>query len=108
MKETDYFYKAVLWANAQGITSGTSEGAFSPNATVTRAQTVTFLWRMEGRPPVGADNPFQDVEAGHYYTKPVLWASQNGITAGTSATAFSPAKHCTRAQIVTFLWRDLA
>ena len=108
VKSSDYFYKAVLWAVEKEITAGTSKTTFSPAATVTRAQTVTFLWRAEGKPAVQTKNPFTDVPAGQYYTDAVLWAVKNEITAGTSATTFSPANPCTRAQIVTFLYRDLA
>ena len=107
VKSSDYFYKAVLWAVEKEITAGTSKTTFSPAATVTRAQTVTFLWRAEGKPAVKTANPFKDVPAGQYYTDAVLWAVKNEITAGTSATTFSPANPCTRAQIVTFLYRDL-
>ena len=107
VKSTDYFYKAVLWAVEKEITAGTSKTTFSPAATVTRAQTVTFLWRAEGKPAATTNNPFTDVPAGQYYTDAVLWAVKNEITAGTSATTFSPENPCTRAQIVTFLYRDL-
>ncbi len=105
VKSTDYFYKAVLWAVEKEITAGTSATTFSPAATVTRAQTVTFLWRAEGKPAATAKNPFTDVPAGQYYTDAVLWAVKNEITAGTSATTFSPNNPCTRGQIVTFLYR---
>ena len=108
VKPTDYFYKAVLWAVEKEITAGTSKTTFSPAATVTRAQTVTFLWRAEGKPAATAKNPFKDVPSGQYYTDAVLWAVKNEITAGTSATTFSPNNPCTRGQIVTFLYRDLA
>ena len=109
VKESDYFYKAVLWAKETGVTSGTSATTFSPGNGCTRAQVVTFLWRSEGKPqPASTSNPFNDVPAGQYYTDAVLWAVENGITNGTSATAFSPDKTCTRGQIVTFLYRDLA
>ena len=107
VKSSDYFYKAVLWAVEKEITAGTSKTTFSPNDTVTRAQTVTFLWRAEGKPAVQTKNPFTDVPAGEYYTDAVLWAVKHEVTAGTSATTFSPANPCTRAQIVTFLFRDL-
>ena len=103
----NYYYKAVLWAVEKGITSGTSRNTFSPNATCTRAQAVTFLYRYAGQPSVGlTSNPFKDVNKGTYYYSPVLWAVENGITAGTSATAFSPKAYCTRGQIVTFLYRQ--
>ena len=108
VKSSEYYYKAVLWANEQGITTGTSATTFSPSATVTRAQTVTFLWRMEGTPTVKVKNPFKDVKSGQYYTDAVLWAVENGITNGKTASTFAPNDPCTRAQIVTFLYRDLA
>ena len=109
VKETDYFYKAVLWAKETGVTSGTSATTFNPGGGCTRAQVVTFLWRAEGKPaPTSANNPFTDVPAGQYYTDAVLWAVGAGVTTGTGATTFSPDKTCTRGQIVTFLYRDLA
>ena len=101
-----YYEKAVLWATKAGITVGTSETTFSPKATCTRAQIATFLWRLAGAPePAEQSIPFEDVEPGAYYEKAVLWAVQNGVTAGTSETTFSPKATCTRAQIVTFLYR---
>jgi hypothetical protein len=99
-----YFYKAVLWALENGITDGTSAEHFSPNATVTRAQVATFLYRMGGKAEEG-EMPFVDVEDESYYEDAVLWAYKNGVTEGTSATKFSPADHCLRGQIVTFLYR---
>lgn len=106
VKSGDYFYDAVNWAVEKGITTGTSATTFSPNASCTRAQIVTFLWRASGSPePKTASNPFTDVAANAYYCKAVLWAVENGITTGTSATTFSPNAPCTRAQGVTFLWR---
>ena len=106
VKSGDYFYDAVNWAVEKGITTGTSATTFSPNASCTRAQIVTFLWRASGSPePKTASNPFTDVAANAYYRKAVLWAVENGITTGTSATTFSPDALCTRAQGVTFLWR---
>ena len=106
VKPGDYFYDAVNWAVEKGITTGTSATTFSPNASCTRAQIVTFLWRASGSPePKTASNPFTDVAANAYYCKAVLWAVENGITTGTSATTFSPGAPCTRAQGVTFLWR---
>ncbi len=108
VKEGDFFYDAVLWAvNADPqVTSGTSATTFSPADTCTRAQVVTFLWRAKGCPePKSSNNPFKDVKEGEYYYKAVLWAVENNITAGTSATTFSPNAGCTRAQVVTFLWR---
>ena len=103
----DYFYDAVLWAVEQGITSGTSATTFSPNATVTRGQTVTFLWRAAGS-PAASGSSFSDVSADAYYAQAVAWAVKENITAGTSASTFSPDAPCTRAQIVTFLWKDRA
>lgn len=106
VKPGDYFYDAVNWAVEKGITTGTSATTFSPNASCTRAQIVTFLWRASGSPESKtASNPFTDVAANAYYCKAVLWAVENGITTGTSATTFSPNAPCTRAQGVTFLWR---
>ncbi|MPM47218.1 hypothetical protein SDC9_93926 [bioreactor metagenome] len=102
-----YYYKAVLWATEKGITVGTSAKTFSPDKTVTRAQTVTFLWRAAGKSTVTTTNPFGDVKASNYYANAVMWAVKEGITSGTSATVFSPAAGCTRAQIVTFLYRYL-
>ena len=104
-----WYSKAVLWAAEEGITAGTSATTFSPNATCTRGQIVTFLWRYEGQPSASTTvNPFKDVKTGAYYEKAVLWAAETGVTSGTSATTFSPNVTCTRAQVVTFLYRDLA
>ena len=103
-----YCYNAVLWAVENGITKGTSDAAFSPDKTCTRAQIVTFLWRSQNAPAAGSSNPFADVAASDYYAGAVLWAVKNDITKGTGATTFSPDADCTRAQIVTFLWRTLA
>ena len=106
VKESDYYYEPVLWAVKNGVTTGTSPTTFSPNDPCTRAQVVTFLWRSAGKPePTKTDNPFKDVAADQYYYKAVLWAVEEGITTGTSATTFSPDAPCTRAQVVTFLWR---
>ncbi|MGN1346957.1 MAG: S-layer homology domain-containing protein, partial [Eubacteriales bacterium] len=97
-----------LWAVENGITMGTSDTTFSPDADCTRAQIVTFLWRAQKSPAAGTVNPFTDVTADAYYADAVLWAVENGITMGTSDTTFSPDADCTRAQIVTFIWRTLA
>ena len=105
VKKSDYYYDAVIWAVENGITSGTSATKFSPNATCTRGQVVTFLWRAEGEPDASGTNPFSDVKSSDYFYKAVLWAVEEGITAGTSATKFSPNAACTRGQIVTFLYR---
>ena len=104
---SDYFYKAVLWAVEKGITLGTSDTTFSPNDPCTRAHVVTFLWRAEGQPSASGANPFADVASGQYYYSAVLWAVSKNITQGTSAATFSPDNPCTRAQIVTFLYRDM-
>ncbi|NBI11561.1 hypothetical protein D1641_16400 [Colidextribacter sp. OB.20] len=101
-----YYYDAVLWAVEQSITAGTSATTFSPDTTVTRGQTVTFLYRAAGSPAIGGNNPFGDVTSNAYYANAVQWAANKGVTAGTSATTFSPDSNCTRAQIVTFLYRD--
>ena len=100
-----YYYDAVLWAVENGITKGTSDTTFSPNMTCTRAQIVAFLWRSEKSPAAGTANPFADVKSAAYYADAVLWAVKENITRGTTNTTFSPNADCTRAQIVTFLWR---
>ena len=100
-----YYTDAVNWAVKQGITSGTSDVMFSPDAPCTRAQAVTFLWRAAGKPKASAGTSFSDVPAGQYYSEAVAWAVSTGVTAGTSAGRFSPNSPCTRAQIVTFLYR---
>ena len=98
-----YYYTAVQWAVEQGITGGTSATTFGPDDMVTHGQTVTFLWRYSGSPDVRASG-FADVTADAYYATAVAWAAKESITSGTSATTFSPAAPCTRAQIVTFLY----
>ncbi|MCD8016641.1 MAG: S-layer homology domain-containing protein [Oscillospiraceae bacterium] len=103
--DDSYYYDAVLWAVENDITSGTTASTFSPEDTCTRAQAVTFLWRTAGSPSVNGENSFDDVSEDDYYYTAVLWALQNGITTGTSDTAFSPNGTCTRAEIVTFLYR---
>ena len=105
VKADAYYYDAVLWAVEKGVTSGTSATTFSPDATVTRGQTVTFLYRNAGSPEVSGTMPFTDVETDAYYAKAVQWAVQQKITTGTSETTFSPMSDCTRGQIVTFLYR---
>ena len=105
--EGTYYYDPVLWAVANGITSGVNATHFEPEGTCTRAHAVTFLWRAAGQPePKTTNMPFRDVKPGSYYEKAVLWAVENKITNGTSTTTFSPDENCTRAQIVTFLWRS--
>ena len=100
-----YYYDAVLWAVENGITKGTSDTTFSPNMTCSRAQIVAFLWRSEKSPAAGTANPFADVKSTAYYADAVLWAVKENITKGTTSTTFSPNAGCTRAQIVTFLYR---
>ena len=103
-----YYYKAVLWAVEKNITTGTSPTTFSPDAGCTRGQVVTFQWRAKGQPePERSDSPFADVLVDTYYGKAVLWAVEKDITKGTASDRFSPDATCTRAQIVTFLYRDL-
>ena len=109
VKETDFYYDAVLWAVEAGITTGTDATHFSPLGACNRAQVVTFLWRAFGQPEsAAAEHPFTDVQAGSWYEKPVLWAVEEGITSGMSATTFGPNANCNRAQIVTFLYRAYA
>ena len=105
VKAGDYFYDAVLWAVQEGITSGTDATHFSPNASCTRAQIVTFLWRAAGSPEPKNMSSFTDVPADSYYAKAVAWAVENGITGGTGDGKFSPDATCTRAQAMTFLYR---
>ena len=104
--QSDYYYDAVQWAVEKGITEGTSATTFSPDASCTRAQMVTFLWRAAGSPaPKSTVNPFTDVSASDYYYNAVLWAVENGITTGISADRFAPGATVSRAQTVTFLYR---
>lgn len=101
-----YYEKAVDWAVKNGITAGTGDNYFMPDGICTRAQAVTFLWRVAGSPtPKTEIMPFEDVPEGSYYYEAVLWAAENEITVGTSATTFSPELTCSRAHIVSFLWR---
>ena len=102
-----YYYDAVLWAMEQGITKGTSDTAFSPNASCTRAQIVTFLWRANGSPVVSGNSAFTDVAADAYYAAAVAWAEKNGVTGGIGNGLFGSNNNCTRAQIVTFLYRAM-
>ena len=104
--EGSYYEEAVDWAVEKGITTGTGNNYFTPDGICTRAQAVTFLWRVAGSPtPKTEAMPFEDVLNGSYYYEAVLWAVENGVTVGTSATTFSPELTCSRAHIVTFLWR---
>lgn len=106
VKSTDYYYDAVCWASLHGITSGVSQTEFAPDKPVTRAQVASFLHRIASRPSVQDGISFSDVSSSAYYTEAVRWAASKGITTGTSATTFSPNKGCTRAEIVTFLYRS--
>ncbi len=106
ISKSDYFYDAVLWAVDKGITSGTGGTTFSPNASCTRGQMVTFLWRANASPVVNYAMDFTDVAADAYYAEAVRLAVSEGVTAGTGDKAFSPDADCTRAQIVTFMYRD--
>lgn len=105
VSSSDSYYKAVLWAYKSGVTSGTTVDAFSPNNTCTRGQVMTFLWRAKNKPAASGGNLFTDVKEGEYYEIAVNWAVEESITYGTSATTFSPNATCTRAQILTFLYR---
>ena len=102
-----YYEQAVAWAVANGVTAGTSPTTFSPNNYCTRGQVVTFLWRAAGSPaPANTAHPFTDVREDAFYYKAMLWAVENGVTNGMSATTFAPNRTCTRAQVVTFLYRS--
>lgn len=108
VKPGSYCYEAVLWAVERGITKGTTETTFSPDAKCGRGHIVTFLYRVAGSPAVTAENPFQDVAEGSFCHAAVLWAVEKGITKGVTASSFAPQADCTRAQIVTFLYRAQA
>ena len=99
-----YCYDAVAWALENGITNGLADGTFGVNNTCTRGQSVTFLYRAMGTAPTTV-NGFTDVESNAFCAEAVAWAVENGVTNGTSASTFSPSNGCTRAQIVTFLFR---
>ena len=102
----DYFYEPVAWAVEHTVTAGTEPTKFSPNIGCSRAQVMMFLWRANGSPRIILrNNPFKDVKEGDYFYDAVLWAVRNGITTGTSTDTFSPDLNCTRAQVMTFLWR---
>ena len=108
--EGKYYTKAVLWAVEKEITAGATSTTFNPKGACTREQAVTFLWRAMGKPTPAAttENPFTDVKEGKYYYEAVLWAYENGITSGATSTTFNPKGACTRAQIVTFLFRTFS
>ena len=107
MTANDWFYEAVRWAVAEGITSGTSENTFSPDGVCTRAQIVTFLWAAAGKPEPTSKSPFTDVKEGDWYYDPVIWAVENDITSGTTETTFSPDIPCSRAQVVALLYKAM-
>lgn len=100
-----FYYKAVLWASEEGITTGVTADHFQPGATVTRAQVVTFLWRWDMYPQADKSAGFTDVPKHAFYADAVDWAVEVGVTKGTTAKTFSPNDKCIRAQIVTFLYR---
>lgn len=107
IKETSYYYKAVLWAVENGITSGLTKDTFGPIKECTRGEIVTFLWRNAGKPePTIEENPFDDVEDDTYFYKAILWAVENGITSGLTENTFAPFNSCTRSEVVTFLYRQ--
>ena len=108
VKETDFFYKAVLWAVENEITNGLTKTTFGPYALCNRAQVVTFLWRSQEKPaPTSTEHPFTDVVEGEFYYEAMLWAVEKGITKGLTTTTFGPMANCNRAQVVTFLYRTL-
>jgi hypothetical protein len=103
VREESYYYNSILWAAAKGITCGTDATHFSPDETCSRGQVVTFLWRSAGCPePEKSTHPFVDVPSDSYYYKAVLWAVENGITAGVDESHFDPNEVCSRGQVVTF------
>ena len=103
--EGAYYYDAVNWAVENDITQGVGDGLFAPNTTCSRAQVVTFLWRLDGKPAASGKSTFTDVPKDAYYDDAVNWAVENDITQGTGDGQFQPVGTCSRAQIVTFLWR---
>ncbi len=108
VKKGQYYYNAVLWAVEKGITAGVSATSFAPEDTCTRGQIVAFLYRFAGQPKATGSNPFVDVKSNQYFYKAVLWAVKNNITTGVDATHFAPNDTCTRAQVVTFLYRHIS
>ena len=105
VRESDWFYDAVVYAYENALMDGMGEGTFAPNATTTRAMVVTILYRLEGEPAVSGDLPFTDVEAGTWYTDAILWAVRNGVVNGMNDTQFAPGNDLTREQLVTILYR---
>jgi hypothetical protein len=108
LDEEAYYYEALLWAVENGITNGTGETSLSPNATCNRSQMAAFLYRNAKSPAVNGNHSFIDVKSDAYYNDAVIWAAAEDITKGTGDTSFSPNADCTRAQMVTFLYRYLA
>ena len=108
VSDSAYYAKAVLWAVENGVTTGTTPTTFNPNGTCTRAHAVTFLYRYEKQPAVSGENPFTDVSETAYYHDAVLWAVNQGITTGTAEGVFNPNGACSRAHVVTFLYRFMA
>ena len=105
VEKDQYYYDPVYWALENGITGGMNATDFKPNSTCTRGQIMTFLWRINGSPePDPNNNPFTDVTSDRFFYKPILWAYQSGMTAGTTATTFSPEAYCSRGQVVQFIW----
>lgn len=102
---TSYYYNSVAWAVNKGIAAGYEDGSFRPNDTCTKTHALTFLWRAVGSPEVSCANPFSDVSSSAWYYKPVMWAYKNGIAGAESGTKFMPEKQCSRADIVTYIWR---
>lgn len=101
-----YYHDAVLWAVENGVTKGMTPTTFEPKSTCTRGQVVTFLWRAMGSPePESTENPFTDVKESDYFYQSVLWAVEQGITTGMTATTFGPNETCTSGHVITFLWR---
>ena len=107
LERGSYYYDAVLWAASEGVTNGVAPGVFQPGGTLTRAQVVTFLWRLARSPYPGRPSGFDDVREGAWYADAVAWAVQAGVTNGMTKTTFVPSDPCTRAQTVTFLYRQL-
>ena len=108
VKPTDWYYAPVMWAVENGITSGTDATHFSPNASCTRAAVVTFLYAAQGKPPVQGSSKFYDVASTDWYAAPILWAAQNGVSNGYANGSFAPLNPCTRAEVVTFLYKVYA
>ena len=105
ISSADWYYNAVLWAVENGITGGVSADKFGPDQTCTRAQIATFLWAAKGKPAVDSGSEFSDVKDTDWFAAPVIWAKENQVTGGISATEFGPNQTCTRAQVVTFLYK---